>query len=190
MDAQAALAQLQEGNKRYVSGKLLHPNMDIDRRESLVDGQKPFAVVLSCADSRVVPELIFDQGIGDLFVIRVAGNIAKDDELGSMEYAIAHLGCKLIVVLGHESCGAVQASMGEGDPGGHIGSLTEKIKPAVKAAKEMAGDHLVNSVKVNAQFTAKEIQESQPILADAVNNDGVLVVPAYYKLGLGQVEFL
>ena len=190
MEAKQALEQLIEGNKRYVEGDLRHPHTDLSWRDSLQNAQHPFAVILSCADSRVVPELLFDQGLGDLFVIRVAGNVAKDKVFGSMEYAVKFLNCKLIVVLGHENCGAVHASIGDSDPGGHIGSIIEKIKPAVYMAKRMEGDHLTNSVKVNAQITAEEVKESKPILSDAVKTGGLMVVPAYYKLTSGEVEWI
>ncbi|MGY8952062.1 MAG: carbonic anhydrase, partial [Flavobacteriales bacterium] len=106
MKAQEALSFLKEGNSRYTNDNLTHPNSDNNRKKSQTGGQTPFAIILSCADSRVVPELIFDQGIGDLFVIRVAGNTANASSIASIEYAVAHLGTKLIVVLGHESCGA------------------------------------------------------------------------------------
>lgn len=118
MTAEEALNQLKEGNSRYVKGDIKHPHTDIQRRDELTGGQHPFAVILSCADSRVVPELLFDQGLGDLFVIRVAGNVAKDKVIGSIEYAIKFLNSKLIVVMGHENCGAVSASLSNADPGG------------------------------------------------------------------------
>ena len=190
MNAKEALNLLKEGNKRYVKGTLKHPHTDTSWRDSLQDGQHPFAVVLSCADSRVVPELLFDQGLGDLFVIRVAGNVAKDKVLGSMEYAVKFLGTKLIVVLGHENCGAVNASLSNEDPGGHIGSIIEKIKPAVYMAKRMDGDHLANAIRINAQVVAEEVKDSKPILSAAVNQGGVMVVPAYYRLSTGEVEFI
>ncbi|GAB5416512.1 MAG: carbonic anhydrase [Crocinitomicaceae bacterium] len=189
MDASEALKILKEGNERYVKGELKHPHTDNSRRDNLKDSQHPFAVVLSCADSRVVPELIFDQGLGDLFVIRVAGNIAKDKVLGSMEYAVKFLNSKLIIVLGHESCGAVGASLGDSDPGGHIGAIIEKIKPAVYMAKRMPGDHLTNSIQVNAQLVSEEIKESKPILNEAVKHGGVEVISAYYELSTGRVKF-
>lgn len=189
MTANEALKQLKAGNKRYVSGDLKHPHTDPKRRNELTVAQHPFAVVLSCADSRVVPELIFDQGLGDLFVIRVAGNIAKDKVIGSIEYAIKFLNSKLIVVLGHESCGAVSASLSDADPGGHIGVIIEKIKPAVYMAKRMEGDLLTNTIKINAQIVSEELKDSKPILSDAVKTAGVQVVSAYYKLSSGEVEF-
>jgi carbonic anhydrase len=190
MTAKEALKTLKKGNKRYISGKLKHPHTDNSWRESLKGSQQPFAVVLSCADSRVVPELIFDQGLGDLFVIRVAGNIAKDKVLGSIEYAIKFLGSKLVIVLGHESCGAVGASLGDEDPGGHIGAIIEKIKPAVYMAKRMKGDHLTNSIQVNAQLVSEEIRDSDPIIKNSVKSDGVEVLPAYYELSTGKVKFI
>lgn len=190
MTAEEALKHLKEGNARYVKGELKHPHTDPDRRNELTEAQHPFAVILSCADSRVVPELLFDQGLGDLFVIRVAGNVAKDKVYGSIEYAVKYLNSKLIVVLGHESCGAVGASLGDTDPGGHIGSIIEKIKPAVYMARRMEGDLLTNAIKVNAQIVGEELKETKPILSDAVKNAGVQVVSAYYKLSTGEVEFL
>lgn len=190
MEAKEALKIMKDGNKRYVEGKLKHPHTDNTRRDSLQEGQNPFAVVLSCSDSRVVPELLFDQGLGDLFVIRVAGNIAKDKVLGSIEYAVKFLKTKLVIVLGHEKCGAVAASLGDQDPGGHIGSIIEKIKPAVYMAKRLKGDHLTNSIHVNAQLVSEEIKDSQPILSHAVKFEGLYVVPAYYELSTGKVEFL
>ncbi|MBO3697799.1 carbonic anhydrase [Roseivirga sp. E12] len=190
MTAQEALVLLTEGNQRYQTGQYAHPNTDTARRDSQTGGQAPFAIVLSCADSRVAPELLFDRGIGDLFIIRVAGNVIDDHAIGSIEYAVAHLGTKLIVVMGHESCGAVGASLGDADPGGHIGSIVKKIKPAVNMAKQMEGDLLTNSIKVNAQIVGEELKETKPILSDAVKNAGVEVVSAYYKLSSGEVEFL
>ncbi len=189
MEAKEALKLLKEGNKRYVAGKLRHPHTDASWRDSLKAAQHPFAVVLSCADSRVVPELLFDQGLGDLFVIRVAGNIAKEKVIGSIEYAVKFLGSKLVVVMGHENCGAVNASLGDADPGGHIGAIIERIKPAVYMAKRLPGDHLTNAIRVNAQIVAEELKESKPILSDSVKSAGVQVISAYYKLSTGEVEF-
>lgn len=190
MDADKALEILKEGNERYINGNLKHPHTDNSWRESLKGEQNPFAVILSCADSRVVPELLFDQGLGDLFVIRVAGNIAKDKVLGSMEYAVKFLKTKLIIVLGHESCGAVSASLGNEDPGGHIGKIIEKIKPAVYMAKQMEGDLLTNAIKLNARIVSEEVKEAKPILSQAVADDGLKIVPAYYELSTGRVNFI
>lgn len=190
MTAQEALNQLKEGNERYVKGDLKHPHSDPAWRHELTESQHPFAIILSCADSRVVPELIFDQGIGDLFVIRVAGNVAKDKVIGSIEYAVKFLNTKLVVVLGHEKCGAVSASLGDADPGGHIGAIIERIKPAVYMARRMEGDLLTNAVKVNAQLVSEELKDSKPILADSVKSAGVEIHSAYYRLETGEVEFI
>lgn len=187
MSPDEARKLLEEGNKRYVDGTPKHPHTDIPRRESLTEKQEPFAIILSCADSRVAPELLFDRGLGDLFVIRVAGNIIDDHAAGSIEYAVKYLKTNLIVVLGHESCGAVGASLGNDDPGGHIGSLVKKIKPAVWAAKQMEGDLLKNSIHMNAKMTSEELRELKPILSDA---QGLVVTPAYYELTTGKVKFL
>jgi carbonic anhydrase len=189
MDASEALKILKDGNERYVKGELKHPHTDNSRREDLQGSQQPFAVVLSCADSRVVPELLFDQGLGDLFVIRVAGNIAKDKVLGSMEYAVKFLNSKLIIVLGHENCGAVSASLGDSDPGGHIGAIIEKIKPAVYMARRMEGDHLTNAIQLNAQLVSEEVKEAKPILNEACKHGGLEVISAYYELSTGRVKF-
>ena len=116
--------------------------------------------------------------------------MAKDKVFGSIEYAVKYLNSKLIVVLGHESCGAVNASLDDADPGGHIGSIIEKIKPAVYMARRMNGDLLTNAIKVNAQIVGEEIKETKPIISDAVKTAGVQVVSAYYKLSSGEVEFL
>jgi carbonic anhydrase len=190
MNADKAIEILKEGNVRYVNGKLKHPHTDNSWRETLKEEQNPFAVILSCADSRVIPELIFDQGLGDLFVIRVAGNIAKDKVLGSMEYAVKFLKSRLIIVLGHESCGAVSASIGNDDPGGHIGAIIQKIKPAVYLAKQMEGDVLENAIKLNAKIVSEEVKDSKPILNEAVAEKGLKIVPAYYELSTGKVIFL
>ncbi|MCO6361039.1 carbonic anhydrase [Roseivirga pacifica] len=187
MTAKEALELLKEGNARYVAGTPEHPNTSVARRNDLTNGQSPFAIVLSCADSRVAPELLFDRGLGELFVIRVAGNVIDDHAIGSIEYAVAHLNTKLIVVLGHESCGAVGASLSGEDPGAHIGSITSKIQPAVAKAKTQEGDLLTNAVKENAKMVGEALAASEPILATA---EGLEVVSGYYKLSTGEVDFL
>lgn len=190
MTAEEALKKLKQGNERYVEGFSDHPHENIEYRKSLTTGQHPFAVVLTCADSRVTPEIVFDQGLGDLFVIRIAGNISESQVIGSIEYAAKYLGSKLVVVMGHESCGAVGAALGSKDPGGQIGKIIEKIKPAVYASKGQEGDLLANSVKLNAKITAEELKESKPILNYLVDNSGLVILPAYYKLTTGEVEFI
>jgi carbonic anhydrase len=186
--ADEALDLLMEGNKRFVNDELQHPHLDSARRKMLSEGQAPHTVVLACSDSRMVPEVIFDQGLGDLFVIRVAGNVAKDKVLGSIEYAIEHLGSKLIFVLSHESCGAVTAALGAEEAPGHIGSILEEIKPAVYIARQQRGDLLENAIKNNALITRERIQDSQPIIHQAIAEKGVKVISGYYHLSDGRVE--
>src|SRR5215469_7214849 len=140
VSADQALAKLMEGNKRYSSNKEQHPDESLARRRELQQSQQPFAVILSCADSRVPPELIFDQGLGDLFVIRVAGNIAADDDLASIEYSVEHLHTKLVLVLAHEKCGAVTAAIEGGKAPGHLKTLVSAIQPSVEETRHLVGD--------------------------------------------------
>jgi carbonic anhydrase len=190
VSANEALAKLNEGNQRYARDKEQHPDETLARRRELEAGQHPFAVILSCADSRVPPELIFDQGLGDLFVIRVAGNIAADDELGSIEYAVEHLGTKLIVVLGHEKCGAVSAAGEGGNETGHLKDLVSAIRPAVEETKDTPGDKIHNCVLANTRRVARQIRESEPVLKKLVQEGEVMVVAADYALDSGIVTVL
>ncbi|MBA4389790.1 MAG: carbonic anhydrase [Syntrophus sp. (in: bacteria)] len=185
-----ALQKLVEGNKRYFSSKQSHPNQDMERRKEVSKGQKPFAVIVGCSDSRIPPEIIFDQGLGDLFVIRVAGNIVDDVALGSIEYAVGHLGSQLVVVLGHSKCGAVTATVQGGEVHGHIGSIVKAIMPAVERAKAETGDLTDNSIKANALLVADQIKSSQPILSEMVRNGKIEVVSAYYDIDSGEVTIL
>ena len=195
LNAADALTRLKEGNRRFLENQATHPRGDDARRQELVSGQRPFSIILGCADSRVAPELVFDEGLGDLFVIRVAGNIADDAVLGSIEYAVAHLGVNLVVVLGHQSCGAVNAAVENVDVQGpatqtHIDSLIDAIRPAVQAAREKGSDGLLlQSIHQNAKNVASAIAQSEPVL-QGLATAGVKVVPAYYGLENGSVEFL
>ena len=183
--AASALSRLKSGNKRYVADKMKREMQDPGRRGDLTGGQSPFAIVLSCADSRVVPELVFDTGLGELFVVRVAGNVANTSSIASIEYAVAHLGTKLIVVLGHESCGAVSAAMGGGDNGYNLNHLLAHISPALA---NIRGKQTVEKVvKQNAKNNAKELEARSAIIGKA---KGLKIVPAYYNLDGGKVEFL
>ena len=136
MTINSILGRLQEGNSRFVADKLDGKLQDSSRRDSLTGGQEPFAIVLSCADSRVVPELAFDSGLGELFVVRVAGNIANTSSIASMEYAVAHLNTQVIVVMGHQACGAVTAAVAGGDNGYNLNHLLSHITPAISACGE------------------------------------------------------
>ena len=186
-----ALARLKDGNQRFVTNKLEHPRQTAKRRTELANSQHPFAIVLACADSRTSPELVFDQGLGDVFVVRVAGNVLNNELLGSIEYAVDHLGAQLIVVLGHERCGAVKAARetiaAKGEAPGHIESLVKAIAPAVEAT---VGEDEEATIKANARYVAKELRKSTPILKEMIEKGTISVVAAHYDLDTGAVEFL
>lgn len=185
-----ALSRLMEGNRRFVNSQATHPNQDSDRRIALGGGQAPIAAILACADSRVPPEVLFDEGLGDLFVVRVAGNIINDQLLGSLEYAAAHLDTPLIMVMGHTSCGAIGAVASGAELEGHIASLAGAIQPAVDKVKDMEGDLTDNAAREVARMTADQLRTSQPILADLVKAGKLKIVPAFYDLESGVVELL
>jgi len=182
--------RLLDGNRRYADGKPSHPNQTLERRKQVTKGQHPFAVVLSCSDSRVPPEIIFDQGLGDLFVVRVAGNIVDDAGLGSIEYAVEHLHASLIVVLGHERCGAVEAAVKGGEAPGRIKSLVEAIRPAVEEAKGEPGDLAENAMRANVKRVVHHLKTSKPILKQFVHKGTLTVVGARYGLDDGQVTVI
>ncbi len=188
MTTDDVISRLKTGNDNFVLDKLDGKLQDSSRRNALTSGQEPYAIVLSCADSRVVPELAFDTGLGELFVVRVAGNIANSSSLASMEYAVAHCGSKVIVVLGHQSCGAVTAAVGGGDNGYNLNHLLSHITPAITAAGE--GASITDVIKKNAELTAIELMTRSAIIRDGVENRGVKIVPAYYNLDSGKVDFL
>jgi carbonic anhydrase len=186
----AALARLKAGNVRFVSGNLSHPNQGPGRRANLTEGQQPFAIILGCSDSRTAPEVVFDQGLGDLFVIRTAGNVVDDIALGSIEYAAANLGVSLIVVLGHENCGAVKATLDGGKLPGHLPAIAKAIRPAVKASAGQPGNSLDNAVLENARLETERVAQSKPVLRKLVEEGRVRVVAARYDLDTGKVAFL
>ncbi len=188
--AAAALQLLQEGNARYMEDHLEHPHEGAARRVELSRAQHPFAVVLGCADSRVIPELIFDQGVGDLFVIRIAGHVADDAVIASIEYAIEHLGTRLIVVLGHENCGAVKATMEHETSAGKINSLVAYIEPALPRLLGSTDPLLSTVIKTHAKRMAKIVRQADPILSHECGMERITVMPAYYHLSTGKVDFL
>jgi carbonic anhydrase len=185
VNAKEALNKLKEGNEQYVADKEC-VNVSQEVRNGLVSGQAPYAIILSCADSRVVPESIFDANAGEIFVLRVAGNIANTSTIASIEYAVAHLGTKLIVVLGHESCGAVTAALAGGDNGHNLNHLCSHIVPAIAASESKEVNDVV---KVNAVKNGEALISRSSIIAEAYNN-GLEIVPAYYNLGSGVVDFM
>jgi len=188
--ADSVLAELTAGNAHHIAHRYQHPHETIERQRELASGQSPHAEILSCADSRVPPELIFDQGLGDLFIIRVAGNVVSDTELGSLEYGAEHLHVPLLVVLGHQHCGAVTAAVEGGEAEGHIAALVNLLRPAVEKTRGMPGDHVENAVKANVEMVVKQLRASTPILAKLVSDGKLKVVGAVYSLDTGKVTWL
>src|ERR1700681_2758672 len=189
----AALKRLMKGNERYAEGESRRHDFKRER-EALVGGQNPFAAILSCADSRIAPEYAFDTGRGDLFVCRVAGNFASDETVASLEYAVAILNAPLILVLGHESCGAVDATIKSLKDGttlpGHLPALVAALTPAVQAVKDQPGDALNNAIKRNVALTIDKLKSASSILGDAVTGKKLRIAGGVYKLRTGKVELL
>jgi carbonic anhydrase len=191
------LNKLIEGNKRFIKGETDNPRRKPGDFAKLAEGQNPIAVVVGCADSRVSPELLFDQGVGDLFVVRVAGNVisgAGATVKGSIEYAVAELGVSLIMVLGHSGCGAVQSALKHIDANdvlpGAINELVRTIKPAVAATKGQAGDPLENAIKANVQIGVERLKSLEPVLAGPVRQGKVKVLGSVYDLRTGAVTII
>ena len=184
--ADAALAKLKEGNLRFASSEVSKGKPTAARRTETAQAQHPFAIIVGCADSRTAPELVFDQNLGDLFVVRTAGNLVNDHALGTIEYGVAELGARLIVVLGHERCGAVKAALASDHAPGHIDSLVRDIQPAVIAAKGKPGDALDATITENAHQVAAQIK-AKAALGDLAKE--VRIVYAVYDLDTGKVEW-
>lgn len=189
----AALERLMRGNDRYVKGESKRHDFKHER-EVLSMGQNPFAGVLSCADSRIGPEYCFDVARGDVFVCRVAGNFANDDIVASFEYAVAVLNTPLIMVLGHDACGAVDATIKSVKDGttlpGHLPALVAALRPAVEAVKDESGDMLVNAIRRNVALNVEKLKAATPILKAAVDDNKIRVVGGIYKLATGRVEMV
>jgi len=188
MTAKEVIDRLKTGNSRFVANKLDGKLQNNNRRENLITEQNPYAIILSCADSRVVPELAFDTGLGELFVIRIAGNIATKSSIASIEFAVAYLGSLVIVVMGHQNCGAVTAAVAGGDNGPNLNHLLSYISPAISASDKKATINEV--VRKNAQLTVDVLKSNSSIIKEAINNEKLTILPAYYHLDSGQVEFL
>ena len=184
---EAAQKMLIDGNNRFISEQYAARNLGQPRRTELAKGQYPFAVIIACSDSRVPPELLFDQGLGNLFVVRVAGNVLDSIELGSVEYAVEHLGAKLVVVLGHEKCGAVKATVDGGDIPPNIKAIADKIQPAVVAAKAAKTDNLYETAADIHIANMVKLIKADPILHHLGR---VIVLGAKYHLESGVVEYL
>ena len=188
LSPEGALDRLMQGNSRYVHDALEHPNRTQERREASAASQAPFAIIVGCADSRVSPEIVFDEGVGDLFVVRVAGNVVGPLELESVEYAALYLHSVVILVLGHESCGAVNAVV-QGKTK-DIESLAKMIAPAVKEAKKSDPDHLLTAaVQANA-LHMRDLLTRAPAIAKLIQQGKIVVEAAYYDLQTGAVELL
>lgn len=183
---QNTLERLKVGNTNFVNDTLNNNFQDSSRRKDAVDGQNPFAVILTCSDSRVVPELIFNTGIGELFVIRVAGNIANTSSIASIEYAVAHLNIKLIVVLGHQNCGTVTAALAGNNSGKNLDHLLNFIQPAITTSDSKDVDKVSH---IHAKLTAKKLIKESSIISNAVNTGDTKIVTAFYNLETGQVDF-
>lgn len=189
----AALDRLMDGNKRYVEG--LTKRYDLAReREALTNGQNPFAAILGCADSRIAAEFCFDTALGDVFVCRVAGNFANEDIIASLEYTVAILKTPLIMVLGHDACGAVDATVKSVTDGttlpGHLPALVAAIRPAVEAVKNQGGDILANAIRDNVRLNVERLKNSSPILDKAVGDKSLRVVGGVYRLASGKVDLV
>lgn len=178
-----ALKKLKEGNVRYLQDKMIHCDRNTDRRESTATSQNPFATILGCSDSRVPPATVFDQGIGDLFIVRVAGNVLGPIEIDSIDYSVVHLGSKLIVVLGHENCGAVKAVLA--NQTADIKTIASMIWPALSPKEE----NLTAAIKANVKHVVGLLRRN-PVFSKLVQEGKVQVVGAYYNLNSGEVEFL
>ncbi len=185
-----ALTLLKDGNQRFVTGKSAKPRQDSDRIKEVAEGQYPFATIVGCSDSRVPNEIIFDQGLGDLFIVRTAGQVSSYASWGSIEFAEEVLGTKLIIVLGHTRCGAVNAAVNLPELPGHIVTLINAIKPAVqKVKKEQHADLLDAAIRENIIMQVEQLKGLEPVLAKRVRENSIRIIGALYDLGTGRIEF-
>lgn len=186
MTPDQALQALMQGNQRFVNGTLENPRRNMTRLAEISKSQKPFAAILGCADSRVPSEIIFDQGFGDLFICRIAGNVATPEEIGSLEFGTLVLGAKVIMVMGHERCGAVDATIKGAQVPGQIGSLLDAIKPALKNSGNQTGDELEKAIKANVLYQIERLKAS-PVISQLIQEEKLTIVGGYYDLDTGRV---
>ena len=189
MSADEALKLLLDGNQRFVAGKLEHPNQTPERRAEVAKGQHPFASVLACSDSRTPPEILFDRGLGDIFTVRVAGNVADKVVIESLDYSVKHLGVRVVMVLGHRRCGAVIAAVAGHEDEGDVGPMLSELRPAVEASKGMAGDPVENAVRENVKLVMKKLATS-PELAAMVQSGELKIIGGIYDLYTGKIDML
>ena len=201
IDAFTALERLRAGNRRFAAGlRSTDTQLGYAKRAELAAGQEPFAVILGCSDSRVPAEIVFDQGLGDLFVIRVAGNVVAPSQVGSVEFAVAQFGTRLVVVLGHSRCGAVRATVEQlqrptADQSRNIRSIVDRIRPSVEGLLETELRHqpealMQMAVRANVRTSVNQLQHGSALIEELVENDGLLIVGAEYSLATGVVDFL
>lgn len=188
--ADAVLKELKAGNAHHVAKTYSHPHQSAARQRELATGQHPHCALLTCADSRVAPEIVFDQGLGDIFDVRVAGNIAGTSETASLEYAAEHLHVPLIVVMGHSKCGAVSAALEGGTLPGKLPDLMAAIKPAVDQSAKETGDRVANAVRDNVALVVQQLLGAKPVLAELAESGKLRIVGAVYSLETGKVEWL
>ena len=190
LPANQAIMRLKRGNQRFMFEKTKHPHSDIRRVRELADKQKPFVATLSCSDSRVSPEIIFDQGLGDIFEVKNAGNILDKASIGSLEYAVSHLGVNLIVVMGHDDCGAVKASINKKKQNSvYLNEITHYIYPSVKQSERISTDIGHSASENNCIRSAKKLTAKSRIISNAVKNNNLKIVPAMYDVETGYVNF-
>jgi carbonic anhydrase len=189
MSAGDSLKLLLEGNQRFVDGKLEHPNQTAARRTEVAKGQHPFAAVLACSDSRTAPEIVFDRGLGDIFVVRVAGNVADQVVIESLDYSVKHLGVRLVMILGHNRCGAVIAAVAGHEEEGDVGPMLTELRPAVEAGKGMPGDPVENAVRENVKLVMQKIATSEELSA-MVKSGELKIAGGIYDLDTGKIEML
>ncbi len=190
VEPEAALQRLLEGNQRFVQHNPRHPDQSSSRLQEIAQAQHPFVVILSCADSRAPAEIIFDQGLGDIFDVRIAGNVVTPEALGSLEYAVLLLGTPLLMVLGHERCGAVTAAV-QGEPlPGRIGTFVRPIKPALARVKGKPGDPVENAVVANVQYQIERLKRTSTLLARQAEAGKLKIVGGRYDLDTGEVTLV
>ncbi|MBN3923558.1 carbonic anhydrase [Nostoc sp. NMS4] len=185
-----AIRRLLDGNQRFIHQKRQYPDQSLEHLRLVAKAQYPFAAILGCADSRVPAEIVFDQGLGDLFVVRVAGNVISDTVIGSLEYSTAVLGSQLIVVLGHKRCGAVAEAIKNEPLPGRIGLIIEGIKPSIERVKFRTGDNMQDAVIANIQYQTEKLQESSTILAKLLREAKLKIVGACYDIDTGKVSII